>query len=127
MNAAGKTYIIRFTSAMAIYSILLIATTLITQRLPDGNPLKFGLIVLPVIPVVFALLAFVRFFESMDELQKSIHLYALAFAFAASGLISFTYGLLENAGLPQLSWVWIFPMMIAFWGIGSWLASRKYR
>lgn len=127
MNTAAKTYVIRFTSAMLVYSILLVATTLIAQRLPDGSPLKIALIILPVIPIVFALLAFVRFFESMDELQKSIHLYALAFAFAASGLLSFTYGLLENAGLPQLSWVWIFPMMIAFWGIGSWLASRRYR
>lgn len=126
MNTAVKTYVVRFTSAMVIYAFLLIAASLIVQRMPEGNPLRYALMLLPVIPIVFGLLAFVRFFESIDEMQKSIHLYALAFAFAASGLLSFTYGLLETVGLPRLSWVWIFPMMIAFWGIGSWLASRRY-
>ncbi len=127
MNAAAKTYVIRFTSAMLAYSVLLVAAVMLVQRIPWGNPLRYALMILPVVPIIFGLLAFVRFFESMDEMQKTIHLYALAFAFAASGLLSFTYGLLETVGLPHLSWVWIFPMMIAFWGIGSWLAARKYR
>lgn len=126
MNAAGKTYVIRFTSAMLAYSVLLVAAVTLVQRMPD-NPLRYPLMLLPVIPILFALMAFVRFFESMDELQKTIHLYALALSFAATGLISFTYGLLETAGMPHLSWVWIFPMMIAFWGIGSGLAARKYQ
>lgn len=129
MNAAGKTYLIRFGTAMAVYVVLLIAVLLIVKPMQgsDPNPLKYALMILPVIPVAFGLLAFIRFFESMDELQKSIQLYALAFSFAVSGLLSFAYGMLEIAGLPRLSWIWIFPLMIGIWGIGTGIASRRYQ
>ena len=42
-------------------------------------------------------------------------------------LIPFAYGFLENAGFPQLSYIWVFPVMIALWGIGGAIALRRYR
>ena len=46
--------------------------------------------------------AFVRFLGRMDELQRRIHLEALGFAFGATAILTFAFGLMENAGLPRV-------------------------
>ena len=63
----------------------------------------------------------------MDELGRRIQLEALAFGFGAAGMLTFAYGFLENAGLPKLSYVFVFPLMIALWGIGGAIATRRYQ
>ncbi len=126
MKNASKTYLVRFISAMAAYSVLLVVAELFVNRVP-ASPWRYALMLVPVVPVIFAFAAFLQFFGHMDELQRKIQLYAFAFSFGASGLITFTYGLLESAGLPRLSMVFVFPLMIALWGIGSAVAARKYQ
>jgi hypothetical protein len=82
---------------------------------------------LPVIPAIFALVAYLRFLSRMDELGRRIQLEALAFSSGVTGFVTFTYGFLEeNAGFSHLSYIWVFPLMIAMWGIGGAIASRRY-
>ena len=50
----------------------------------------------------------------------------VAFAFAATALLTFTYGLLENVDFPRISLTWILPLMVALWGLGQVLARRRY-
>jgi len=52
---------------------------------------------------------------------------ALGFGFGAAGMLTLAYGFLENAGFPQLSYIWVFPTMIALWGIGGAIALNRYR
>jgi hypothetical protein len=61
------------------------------------------------------------------ELGRRIQLEALAVGFGAAGMLTLAYGFLENAGFPQLSYIWVFPTMIALWGIGGAIASYRYR
>ncbi len=68
-----------------------------------------------------------RFFSYMDELQRRIQLEAFAFSFGVTGIVTFSYGLLTYVGFPAISWVWIFPLMVALWGIGQGVATRRYR
>lgn len=68
-----------------------------------------------------------RYFSRMDELQRRIQLEAFAFSFGVTGIVTFSYGLLVNVGFPPISWVWIFPLMIALWGIGAGVATRRYQ
>jgi hypothetical protein len=63
----------------------------------------------------------------MDELQRRLHLEALGFAFGASAILTFAYGLMENAGLPRLSYIWVLPAMVLLWGLGAAVASWRYR
>ncbi len=63
----------------------------------------------------------------MDELQRRIQLEAFAFSFGATGIVTFSYGLLTYVGFPVISWVWIFPLMVALWGISQGVAVRRYR
>jgi hypothetical protein len=73
---------------------------------------------IPLIPAGFALVAYLRFLRRMDELGRRIQLEALAFGFGAARMLTLAYGFLENSGFPQLSYIWVFPTMIALWGIG---------
>ena len=71
-------------------------------------------------------LAWVRYYRRVDELQQRIALEALAFAFGGTALITFGYGFLDEAGLPHLSWFWVWPIMAALWIVGGQLAKRRW-
>jgi hypothetical protein len=126
MHAAARAYMIQFLSAMGAYSILIIVSVTLLINNPTAS--WRGLVaVLPVIPATLVVLAVVRYIGRMDELQRRIHLDAIGFAFGATALLTFTWGLLENAGFPRLSMVWVLPLMAALWGIGAGVASYRYR
>lgn len=126
MQAASRAYVIEFGSAMLGYAVVLVIAVTLINAHPDA-PWRYAVACAPIIPVIFAVLAFVRFLSRLDELAQRIHLVALAVAFGATGLATFTYGFLENVGLPHIPYVWIFPFMIAAWGIAAAIASRRYQ
>lgn len=125
MNQAGKTYMLQFGGSMVLYTAVLFLSVWLLRTLGE-SPWRLPAALLPMIPIGLGLAAFLRFFRVMDEMQKRIQLDALAFAFITTGLLTFSYGLLQNAGLPQVSFIAVFPMMIALWGVGSVIASRRY-
>jgi hypothetical protein len=70
--------------------------------------------------------AVVQYCRTMDELQLRMQLEALAFGFAAAAMATFTYGFLQNAGLPEVSWVWVWPVMGVCWLVGGLVARWRY-
>lgn len=127
MDANSRRYLRQFIPAMIAYSIVLVAAITLLGRLSDASLWRIPVAVLPMIPIGFALRAYLIFLNGADELQRRIQLNGFAFAAGATGMVTLTYGFLENAGFPMISWVWIFPMIIAFWGIGSTIAERRYK
>ena len=123
---AVRTYVRDFSIAMTLYAVVLIGTVLLLPRL-DGSPLRYLLVLLPVLPVLFGMRALLRYVEQMDELQRRIQLAGVAFAAAMVGMLTFAYGFLELAGFPHLSWIWVLPLTIVLWGIGTALAGRRYQ
>lgn len=127
MNKAGKTYMLQFGAAMVIfYPLALVASIALLQRYP-GSEWRVLFALLPVIPPLFGLLAFVRFLGQMDELQRRIQFEGISLSFGVTLFVAMTAGFLENAGLPRLSWIFVVPLMIGLWGIGTALATRRYR
>jgi hypothetical protein len=122
---ASRTYTRELLVAMAAY----VAAVFVTVKLtPDVDPvLRVPFVLIPLIPSAFALRAYLRFLGRMDELGRRIQLEALAIGFGAAGMLTFAYGFLENAGFPQLSYIWVFPLMIVLWGIGGAIATRRYQ
>lgn len=110
---------------MAAYTVLVIVSVTVLNTV-DSGAWRYAVAVLPVAPLVFAMRAFIRHLRRMDELQRRIQVEALALGFGATVMITLTYGFLENAGLPRLSLIWVAPLMISLWGLGSALASRHY-
>lgn len=122
MNAAVRSFVL----AMVGYVVTLVLVV-VALRLIPGTPWRVLLALLPVVPVLFGLRAFVHALAQMDELQQRIHLQAIGFAVGALASISVTYGFLELlAGFPTLSWIWFLPLLAGSWGIGLMLATRRY-
>ena len=124
-RTAARAYTRELGLAMAAYVIVV----LVSIKLVGGldQPIKTLVALAPLAPAALALFAYLRFLSRMDELGRRIQLEALAFGFGAAGMLTFAYGFLENAGFPQLSYIWVFPLMIALWGIGGAIASYRYR
>jgi hypothetical protein len=126
MNTPARRYFIEFGGAMAAYTVLLMVSVTVLNTV-DSGAWRYAVAVLPVAPLGFALRAFIRHLRRLDELQRRTQLEALAVGFGATIMITITYGFLENAGLPRLSLIWMTPLMIFLWGIGSAIAGRHYR
>ena len=124
-RTAARAYTRELGLAMAAYVIVV----LVSIKLVGGldQPIKTLVALTPLVPATLALFAYLRFLSRMDELGRRIQLEALAFGFGAAGMLTFAYGFLENAGFPQLSYIWVFPLMIALWGVGGAIASYRYR
>ena len=126
MNKTTQTRLIQFTGIIIFYAAMLLLSVRLMRILPE-SPWRFPIALLPMLPIGLGLLTFLRLFGDMDELQKRIHLDALAFSFGIIGPLTFSYGLLQNVGLPQFSYLAIFPLMIALWGLGYVIAAWRYR
>jgi len=126
-QSASKTYTREFLTAMAAYVVVLPISIVLIIASPSSAWWRIPLALAPVIPILFALRAFLRFFRRMDELQRRIQLEAFAFSFAVTGIVTFSYGCLVYVGFPTISWVYILPLMIALWGIGAAVATRGYQ
>ncbi|TMD57061.1 MAG: hypothetical protein E6I87_14950 [Chloroflexi bacterium] len=126
MQPAARVYVREFGLAMALYVVVLLGSVRALQSLEPG-PLRIAVTLLPMLPVALALMAYLRFLRRMDELQLRIQLEGIGFAAGAVGLLTFAYGFLENVGLPAFPVIWVFPLLIAFWGIGTGIAARHYR
>jgi len=126
MDDSGRTYLKEFGGAMIAYAVVLFVAIAVVNA-NHTAPWRYIVVVLPVIPLCFALLAFLRFFRRMDELQRRIQLEALAFSFGGTMLIAATYTFLEAAGAPRLPLISVAPVMSVLWAIGAAFAIRRYQ
>ena len=118
--------IVRFVAAMAAYIVLLYVARLVLKGHEDAA-WRFAVALTPMIPALFVLLFTVNGIRRMDELQQRMQLEALAFAFGGTAIGTFSYGFLQNVGLPGLSWHWVWPVMGSLWLVGLAVAHRRYR
>lgn len=126
MNQASKTYARDFVVSMIAYVILIILSRLVLDNL-GTSPWRYLIALLPVIPVIFLVLAFLRYLSGIDELQQRIQLQAIGFAAGTTALLTFAYGFLELMGFPRFSTFLTFPLMVMLWGLGLSYVTRKYR
>ncbi len=126
MNSAARAYTIQFLGAMAAYMILLFVSIYLLENNPTA-PWRGVVAALPAIPTLLGLLAFIRFLGRMDEMQRRIQFDAIAFTAGATAILTFTWGLLENAGFPHISLIWVLPLMAALWGIATGVSAARYR
>lgn len=122
----GVVYSVRIIVAMTFYIVLLITSQYAVDYMTE-TPWRFVVALLPIIPILVGLWAFMVFVRQIDELERRIHFEAFAFSLGWTGLITFALGLLETAGGPKLSMVLVFPMIILLWGFGSHFARQRYQ
>lgn len=122
-----RLYTIRIFAAGAAYVFTLMPAFAVIRALPEGSLWRIPLALLPLPAILFGVWTFLQFLASVDELQRRVQLQAIGFSLGLTGVITFTLGLLESAGFPTLGIIWVFPMMIALWGVGQAIAMRRYQ
>jgi len=129
MKSATKRYLREFIYSMIAYVLTLIPSIIAVNSLKDYPfaPARVLVALTPVVPVAFMVYFFIRYLNNIDELQQRIQLMSIGFAAGTTGLLTFSYGFLENVGFPRLSLLWVFPIMILLWGLGQAFVSRRYQ
>ncbi len=126
MNESCKLYRKQSLFALVLYAVVLVISIGIISHFHLGW-WRIPIAITPVLPCLLFVRAFVAMMDSFDELEKRIALQSLAFAFAATAVLTLTYGFLQNVGLPDVNWVWVWPLMGSLFMVGKVIAQRRYR
>lgn len=113
--------------SMIAYSVILITSLTVLKNYEFTRFWQIVISLSPAVPVAFVILAVMRLLKDSDEMQQRVQLLATSFSAAVTGLVTFSYGFLENVGFPKFPTFFIFPMLIAIWGISLGYFSRKYQ
>ena len=123
---AHRRYVIQLALAMICYGIVLIISLKLIPSVTRGW-LQVLVAIAPVVPVIFVLASIVRLLSRIDEMQRRIHLEAMALAAGITALLALTCGFLENAGMPRLSGFWTFASISLLWAVFAIILQRRYR
>ncbi len=122
----GRQYYWELGASVVTYTLALVLSLTVLVHYQVGAIWKPVVALLPMAPAAGICWAILRQLHRMDELQRRMQLEALAFAFAGTALVTFSYGFMENAGFPRISMFAVWPLMGALWTIGLVLGRRRY-
>jgi hypothetical protein len=115
---AERQYVIGMGIASVLYVFILMFTQIWADTLSPDNPARYGIVLLPMLPILLGFGAYLRLVRRMDEMEQRIQFEAVAFAVSVVGVVTFALGLLETAGMQ--------PSIIMLWGFGQILAKRRF-
>src|SRR5450759_5546547 len=79
------------------------------------------------VPALFAIVwSVVGYLREANELQSKSTVEALAIGFAGGSVTTFTYGLMQFVGAPQLNWTWVWAVYALWWIAGGIIVRRRY-
>lgn len=118
----------RMTWALAAWAVCFVGVSQLIKRdlLPEG-PAPWLLAVLPLAVGVFVLVAYARFLNEADELQRIIQLQALALGFGGSFFALCGYRIFERLGAPAANLVDAALVMVVIYTIAAFVGWRRYR
>jgi hypothetical protein len=122
-----RRFFLEFVGSLALYACLLVASISVQVVLEPTAPARFALAAFPMIGCVAVLVVVMRAVRHLDELERRIQFEGIAFAFAATALVTFGWGFMETAGAPHLPAFWVWGIMAACWCVGTIGATRRYR
>lgn len=126
MTRAARKYLIRFGVAMGAYLVLVLAGVLLTPMVGE-SPWRFVTMALPVPAILAIVWAVATYARDADEMVSSDLARSLAIAFGAGSALTFTYGLMQAVGAPQLNWMFVWVVYAACWLAASLWVSRTRR
>lgn len=121
-----KRYYKEFALSMSSYVIVLIASTWALNNIELAKAIQVVVVLVPVVPILFVIAAILRALRDSDELIRRIQLQAVVFSAITTGLVTFTYGFLENIGFPHFPTIWILPIMFMLWGLSLGYFHQRY-
>lgn len=124
----SKRYTRHFGGAMIVYSAVCIAAMSALDR-NEFEPLVAVAIALsPVLPILYALRAFIVEFRSTDEFHQRVQSEAIIWGAGLTGFGTFAYGFAELAiELPSVPTLMILPIMILLYGFSNIVLYRSLK
>lgn len=121
-----KRYFKEFYLSITAYVVILFTSISILKKFEFSSVVQGIIALTPVVPIIFIIIAIMRGIKDSDELQQKVQLNAIMFSAVATGLITFSYGLLEGVGFPPFPTIWVLPMMFIFWGFSLGFFWKRY-
>ena len=116
-KSASKRYLVHFGGGMLAYTGTVLASVWAINALEVTGWPAAALSLMPIVPALYALHAFVVRFRAVDEFLRRVESEALLWSAGIVGFLSFGYGFLEGSiNAPQLSMIWVLPALIATYG-----------
>jgi len=103
------------------------ATLVIKKELLAAGPLLWGVAAIPGVLGVAVVLAYGRFLQETDELERLIQLQALALGFGGGLFAIYAYWMFQRLGAPALDLPGATVIMIGLYMLGVVLGRRRYR
>lgn len=114
--------------AVAALLVSVIVISWLFEKRELSTPVRIGLALIPVAAYAFCLVSYLRLIRLTDELQRRIHLEALAIAFPSSAVAVFASEYMRKAGfISQLKPDYVLVLMLALWALGFFIAWRRYQ
>jgi hypothetical protein len=124
-RAIARAYQREFWPGMIGYAAVLVPV-LVWGDLNGDSPWRFAWAVLPVIPMLWVVIAVLRHIRRIDDYQRFLLLQGLGVGFAVAMISSVTVGFLAMAGLaiPGVGWI-IYSVGMLGWVVASAVARAR--
>ncbi len=123
----AKRYVTQIIALMTSYIVILLISIHVLQT-ANLSPLWRDLLAITLaLPLFGVVAAVIRFLGSVDELQRQVHIEALAIAAGVTAALAITYTFLEGVGFPHSEAWWAFVSINVFWMISLPFVQRRYR
>lgn len=115
-----RRYLVHFGGAMAAYTVVLMLSVMALDRYELSAPAAAAVALAPVVPVLYALHAFIVAFREADEFHRRVISEAIIWAAGLVGFVSFAWGFLEVAiEVPAIPYIWVLPALIGTYGVAQ--------
>ncbi|HSP08728.1 MAG TPA: hypothetical protein VLU92_03935 [Candidatus Dormibacteraeota bacterium] len=117
---------IEFGLVVLAFLMVMVGCVTVVQANPSAA-WRYYVSALPLAPAGFLAWLFVRAVGRLTDLQKWIQIQAFSFALGMTALVTFAYGFLEGAGMPNLNSVYVLPLTAMLWGLATATLALRYR
>jgi hypothetical protein len=126
-SSEKRAFMLRAMAVGAAYVAVIFAVAFAFGYNVIPGPLKIPAALLPIVPAAYFPFILLGKLRAMDELQRKIQYEAMVFAFAMTALLTLAFGFLQFfASVPDVNWVWVWPLMGVMWMAGIVLGRRRY-
>lgn len=118
----------RFLALMIGAAALLTTLAFVARGYPAGSAARLALAAGQALVLGGAIVASVRAIERLDELDRLIHLQAIAVSFTLTAILGSALNAFERAGLPLEGWEsFLWGFMAITWFVSALFIQRRYR